>query len=269
MVIRQIGPGMITQQAAKCSACSGTGSTIAEKDKCTTCVGERTVKEKKTLEVFVTKGMRNGERVTFKGEADESPDTLPGDVVVVLQVSEHPLFRRDGMNLFMKRTITLLEALTGFEFQIQHLDGRLLTVKPEGGMVVKPGSIKAIHGEGMPRASNPFERGNLYVELDVEFPKPGELDEKAVRALTAVLPRPPKTDGTKSAATSSAASSSSSNGVDESHDVSLVDVDMDVEKRKWADEARAARSHGGEAYEEDDEDDEDHPRRGGAQCHQQ
>ena len=29
-------------------------------------------KEKKTLEVFITKGMRHGERITFKGEADEA-----------------------------------------------------------------------------------------------------------------------------------------------------------------------------------------------------
>lgn len=136
--------GMIQQVPAKCSACNGQGSQIAEKDKCTTCKGERVVKEQKTLEVFVTKGMKHNERVVFKGDADESPDTVAGDVVVVLQMSEHPTFRREGHNLFIKKNITLIEALTGFSFHIQHLDGRVLKVTPEEGMVVKPGMIKCI-----------------------------------------------------------------------------------------------------------------------------
>jgi DnaJ family protein A protein 2 len=133
---------MIQQVPTKCGGCNGTGSQISEKDRCTTCSGERTIKEKKTLEVFVTRGMRHGERITFKNEADESPDATPGDVVVVLQQVEHPTFKREGANLFTKRSITLIEALTGFNFLLTHLDGRVLRVQSEPGMVVKPGQTK-------------------------------------------------------------------------------------------------------------------------------
>ena len=72
IVIRQLGPGMIQQMQTACTECSGTGSTMAEKDKCKKCKGEKTVKEKKTLEVFVNKGMKHGERIVFTGEADEA-----------------------------------------------------------------------------------------------------------------------------------------------------------------------------------------------------
>ena len=72
IVIRQLGPGMIQQMQTACGACKGTGSMIAEKDRCKKCNGDKTTKEKKTLEVFITKGMRHSEKITFNGEADEA-----------------------------------------------------------------------------------------------------------------------------------------------------------------------------------------------------
>lgn len=72
LVIRQLGPGMIQQMQAQCTSCKGTGSSITEKDRCKKCHGEKTVKEKKTLEVFVNKGMKNAEKITFTSEADEA-----------------------------------------------------------------------------------------------------------------------------------------------------------------------------------------------------
>jgi len=74
MVIRQIGPGMTQQAQVACPECKGAGSVIADKDKCPSCHGDKTVKEKKTLEVHINKGMRHGEKLVFKGEADEAAD---------------------------------------------------------------------------------------------------------------------------------------------------------------------------------------------------
>ncbi len=111
-----------------CDKCNGEGTTMKEADKCKVCKGAKVVKEKKTLEVFVTKGMKHGDRIPFRGEADEAPNTIPGDVLVVLQQKEHDVFKRDGNNLFMKKQITLQESLCGFNMKIPHLDGRTLKV---------------------------------------------------------------------------------------------------------------------------------------------
>jgi len=78
------------------------------------------MKEKKTLDVHISKGMRHGEKLTFHGEADESPDTVPGNVVVVLQQKDHDVFERKGADLYMRKHISLVEALTGFSFPIHH-----------------------------------------------------------------------------------------------------------------------------------------------------
>ncbi len=211
---------MIKQMQARCTACKGMGSVIAEKDKCKGCNGEKTVKEKKTLEVFVTKGMKHGERIVFSGEADEAPDTLPGDVVVVLQQQPHDVFRREHNNLFMKKSITLLEALTGFTFYITHLDGRQLLVKSEPGVIVKPGDVKAIKDEGMPYPKNPYVRGTLFVEFDVQFPVPGSITAAHKQQLAAVLPQPAPLAAPAG----------------ESEDVTLVDVDLEQEKKKQAEQ---------------------------------
>ena len=75
LVIRQLGPGMITQMQTTCNSCRGSGTVIAEKDKCKGCKGEKTIKDKKTLEVFVNRGMKHQEKIVFVGEADEAVST--------------------------------------------------------------------------------------------------------------------------------------------------------------------------------------------------
>ena len=70
--IRHLGPSMIQQMQHPCNECKGTGETINDKDRCPHCKGEKVVQEKKVLEVIVEKGMQNGQRITFPGEADEA-----------------------------------------------------------------------------------------------------------------------------------------------------------------------------------------------------
>lgn len=219
--------------------------------------------------------MKHGERITFRGEADEAPNVITGDVVVVLQVAEHPVFRRDGPNLFVKRSITLIEALTGFSFLLTHLDGRVLKIASEPGMVVKPGQIKCVRDEGMPKANNPYERGSLYVEMDVVFPTPAQLDEKTVRALSAVLPRPAKQEDLKSTPPPKGDGSgelqprSDHPNLLDVYEVSLTPVDMHAERRRNAEMERQES----EEYEEDEEEGHGHGhahgRRPQAGCQQQ
>ena len=64
--------------------------------------------------------------IVCSGIADEEPGKDPGDLVFVLQVAKHPLFRRRGADLYMDKDITLLQALTGVEFVLEHMDGASL-----------------------------------------------------------------------------------------------------------------------------------------------
>ncbi|MCL7035188.1 hypothetical protein MKW94_011550 [Papaver nudicaule] len=161
--IRQIDHGMVQQP---CDECRGTGETISDKDRCCPgCKGEKVVQEKKILEVHVEKGMQHGQIITFPGEANQTPNT-----VFVVTQKDHPKFRRAGDNLFVEHTLSLTEALGGFQFALTHLDGRQLLIKTNPGEVVKPGTYKAVNDEGMPVYQRPSVKGKLYIHFTIEFP---------------------------------------------------------------------------------------------------
>ncbi|KAK1586934.1 hypothetical protein Q3G72_007727 [Acer saccharum] len=167
--IRQHDPSTIQQMQHPCNECKGTGETINDKDRCPQCKGEKVVPEKKVLEVIVEKGMRDGQKITFLGEADEAPETIAGDIVVILQQEEHPKFKRKGEDLFYEHTLTPTEAVLGFQFELTHLDGKRLLIKSSRGEVVKPDSFnKAINNEGMPTYQRPFKKGKLYIHFKME-----------------------------------------------------------------------------------------------------
>jgi DnaJ family protein A protein 2 len=231
--IRQLGPSMVQQMQHPCNECKGTGESISNKDRCTQCKGEKVVQEKKVLEVNVEKGMQNGQKITFPGEADEAPDTATGDRVFVLQQKEHPKFKRKGDDLFVEHALSLTEALCGFQFILTHLDGRLLLIKSNPGEVIKPDQFKAISDEGMPMYQRPFMKGKLYISFTVEFPD--SLNPEQVQALEAVLPLRPTLQMTPME-------------LDECEETTLHDVNIEEEMRR-----KQAQAHQ-EAYDEDDED---------------
>ena len=64
---------------------------------------------------------------------------MTGDIIFVVQLKEHPKFRRKDDDLYIDHTLCLTEALCGFQFVLTHLDGRQLLIKSNPGEVVKPG----------------------------------------------------------------------------------------------------------------------------------
>ncbi|XP_008661261.1 dnaJ protein homolog 2 [Zea mays] len=229
--IWQLGPGMIQQMQHLCNECKGSGETISDKDRCPQCKGDKVVPEKKVLEVVVEKGMQNGQKITFPGEADEAPDTATGDIIFVLQQKEHPKFKRKGDDLFHKHTLTLTESLCGFQFVLAHLDNRQLLIKSNPGEVVKPGSFKTINDEGMPMYQWPFMKGKLYIHFSVEFPD--SLSPEQCKALEVVLPPKPVSQYTDME-------------LDECEETMPYDVNIKEEMR------RRQQQHQ-EAYDEDDD----------------
>ena len=188
--LRQIGPGMVQQMQSACGSCGGEGRVMDEKDKCKSCKGKKVYKDRKVLEVVVEKGMKHGQKIKFSDEADELPGTIPGDVVFVVQEKEHEQFKRKGADLIYTMEIKLTESLCGFVRTITHLDGRVLSIESKPGEIVKPDSVKAIQGEGMPYHGSPFTKGRLFIHFRVEFPR--TLPMATVNSVRAALPAAPK-----------------------------------------------------------------------------
>jgi DnaJ family protein A protein 2 len=149
--IIRMGP-MIQQSQSACGRCNGEGKRYKIK------------KEREILDVFIEKGAVNGQKIVFANKADESPNMEPGDVIFVVQEEPHATFTRKGEDLYIKKSISLLEALTGFQMVVTHLDGRKLIVKNKPGEIIKPvlegRGLKAVRGEGKPTLKNPFVKCN-------------------------------------------------------------------------------------------------------------
>lgn len=77
--------------------------------------------------------MKDGQKITFHGEGDQEPGLEPGDVVIVLDQKDHPVYQRQEDNLIMKMQIKLVEALCGFRKTIRTLDDRTLIINSPPG----------------------------------------------------------------------------------------------------------------------------------------
>jgi len=184
VTLRQMGP-MLQQIQQPCSDCDGTGEQIDPKNKCKVCNGKKVVSERKFLEVHIDKGMKGGQTITFSGESDQSPDVVPGDVVIVVEEKPHDRFTRDGDNLKIDVEVDLLTALAGGHISIKHLDDRALLVDIIPGTPIKEGDIKVIRDQGMPSLRH-HEPGDLFVKFHVKFPD--HLDSSSVAKLEKALP---------------------------------------------------------------------------------
>ncbi|CAG2211198.1 dnaJ homolog subfamily A member 2-like [Mytilus edulis] len=231
VTLRQLGPGMVQQMQSICPDCRGEGETISEKDKCKECKGKKVTQQTKVLEVHVDKGMKDNQKIPFRGEGDQLPDIEPGDVIIVLQTQDHEVFTREGEDLLCSYTLSLTEALCGFQFTLKQLDGRDLLIKNPPGQVIHPGSVKVVKGEGMSVYRNPFEKGDLIVKFDITFPPKNFADPEQLKKLESLLPSRPERE------------------IPTGEDVEEVDL---VE----FDESRGGRRRNRDAYNEDDEDEE-------------
>lgn len=229
--VQNLGNRIIQQIQTMCSECQGQGEFIDPKDRCKTCEGKKIIREKKIIEVIIDRGMEDGQKITFHGEGDAEPgpDASPGDMIVVLDEQEHPVFKRPrtgGEDLLISMEITLSEALCGLRRSIKTLDDRILVITTIPGEVVKHGAIKCIMGEGMPRYRDPYEKGRLIIQFNVQFPE--NLDATIVPELEKFLPPRPPLD---------------LEGGEQSEDVALMDLDFDRETHMRGDRRQ---------YDEDD-----------------
>ena len=185
-VTRQMGP-MIQRFQTECDVCQGTGDIIDPKGRCKDCKGKKVANERKILQVHVEPGMKNGQKIVFRGEADQAPDIIPGDVVFVISEKPHPRFQRKDDDLIYEAHIDLLTAIAGGEFAVEHVSGEWLKVSIVPGEVISPGILKVIEGKGMPIPKY-GGYGNLIIKFTIDFPEDHFTSEENLKKLATILP---------------------------------------------------------------------------------
>ncbi|KAK9215214.1 hypothetical protein WN944_007218 [Citrus x changshan-huyou] len=145
---KQIGPGMFQQMTEQV---------------CEQCQNVKYEREGYFVTVDIEKGMQDGQEVVFCEDGEPIIDGEPGDLKFHIHIAPHDCFRREGNNLHATVTITLVQAVVGFEKTIKHLDGHLVDISTKG--ITKPKEVRKFRGEGMPlHFSN--KKGDLYITFE-------------------------------------------------------------------------------------------------------
>lgn len=141
------------------------------------------------LSITVPAGVKPGQRLKLRGEGD-SPEgaTGPGDLYVIVNFHEHPLFRRRENDVLLDLPITFIDAITGAAMEIPTLTGKATLSIPPG---THPGQIFRLKSKGFPEVGG-YGAGDMLVRIIVDVPKDlSEEEKRQIRALGSVTDRTP------------------------------------------------------------------------------
>ncbi len=148
-----------------CPHCHGKGKIIT--DPCRKCHGDGRVQKTKTLSVKIPAGVDTGDRIRLAGEGEAGEFGAPaGDLYVQVHVKEHPIFVRDGNNLYCEIPISFTTAALGGEVAVPTLDGRVMLKIP---VETQTGRMFRLRGKGV-RSLRSGAEGDLLCKAVVETP---------------------------------------------------------------------------------------------------
>ena len=157
--------GMV-RNVQTCPDCCGTGKIIREK--CPDCHGSGYITRKRKISVTVPAGIDNGQSIRIREKGDPGVNGGPrGDLLVEVAVSRHPIFQRQGIDIYSSAPITFAQAALGGDVRIKTVDGEVeYTVKPG----TQTDTRIRLRGKGVPSLRNKSIRGDQYVTLVVQVP---------------------------------------------------------------------------------------------------
>ena len=123
---------------------------------------------KETLYVDLDPGIDNGEVIFFKNKGNYLNKDLIGDIQVVIKITNHNLFYRNGLDLYFDKNISFKDAFCGFSFDLPFLNGKEYKINNKEGNIIYPGYQKIVNNFGMKRNN---KIGNLFIKFNIEFPK--------------------------------------------------------------------------------------------------
>ena len=154
------GKGRIVTKA--CRACSGNGSKVATE----------------TIKVKIPPGADNGSRVKLRGMGGAGLQGAPsGDLYIELTVRPHPVFKREGNNIYVEVPVTVMEAIAGGKIKVPTLDGSVTMTLPQG---TDSGKKFRLKGKGIPNKRRGIT-GDQFAVIKIMVPK--NIDEKTKEAL--------------------------------------------------------------------------------------
>ncbi len=148
-----------------CPKCHGTGKMITSP--CVDCHGVGRIKQHKTLNVKIPVGVDDGDRIRLSGEGEAGVNGgPPGDLYVVIQLSSHSVFQREGNDLHCEIPISFATAALGGEIEVPTLEGH---AKIKISAETQTGKIFRLRGKGI-KGVRSHSAGDLLCHVSIETP---------------------------------------------------------------------------------------------------
>ncbi|MBQ7045635.1 MAG: molecular chaperone DnaJ [Clostridia bacterium] len=164
--VTQRTPFGAMQTQKVCDNCRGSGKIID--NPCKTCAGKGRIRKSREQTINVPAGIDDGQIINLRGGGDAGVNGGPsGDLRVNVSVRPHPIFERDGFDVYCEIPITFTQAALGDEITVPTLDGKVKFTIHEG---TQPGDEFKLRNKGIQRL-NYSGRGDQYVKIVVEVPK--------------------------------------------------------------------------------------------------
>jgi DnaJ family protein A protein 2 len=116
----------------------------------------------------IPQGIDDNEMIIIRDKGNILNDEFKGDIKTFINIENNTEFKRHGLDLDYTKIISLKDALCGFTFDIQHLNGICYKINNTNGTIIHPSYKKTIPKKGMMRDGM---EGNLNIHFIIEFPK--------------------------------------------------------------------------------------------------
>lgn len=155
------------QTATTCSSCGGSGQILDKKPAGTDAQGM--VVHEEMVEINIPAGVVEGVQLKVNGKGNEAPgnNSIPGDLLVVIQEVEHDTLKREGSNIHYQLFISYPEAVLGASKEIETVTGKV-KIKVEPG--TQSGKIFRLKGKGIPNLDT-YGNGDMLVHVNVWTPQ--------------------------------------------------------------------------------------------------
>jgi len=148
-----------------------------------TIINNMKINEIETVIINMPPGIDENDTLVIKGKGNVINDDLKGDLHIKVKINNNSIFKRQGLDLFLQKNLSLKEALCGFSFDIPHFNGKLLCLNNMNNpTVIKPDYKRVVPNLGMTREN---ATGNLIIEFIVQFPE--NLSTEQISALKEIL----------------------------------------------------------------------------------
>jgi DnaJ-class molecular chaperone len=123
----------------------------------------------RTVDVRIPVGVNDGSRVRIVGEGENGIGGAPaGDLYLRVHLAPHADFERKGRDLYLKVPIPVTTAVLGGEAEVRTIEGKMVRLRIPP--LTQGGQLFRLKGYGMPKVSDPSDRGDMYARAEVHLP---------------------------------------------------------------------------------------------------